>query len=586
MRFYLPQRTQRLNSRQNVVSVVLSWCPLWLVLLLPFASFAQKNKQLSEQQQMQFDAAYFNGNKEKLLGNYDEAINQFKACLYIDDTKADVYYMLADVYYTKNLMIDAEEYAKKAIALNKENIWYQILLADIYQARKKYEDGAKLHVEISKRENETGHLTEAAYLYAVAKNYSAAIKTLEQLEKIIGVNEDVIRQKEQIYMAQNKIPQAKREVEKLIALRPNETRYLGMLADLYMSSNKTKEALELYDKILLLEPENGYAHFSYADYYNSKNDITNWYKHTLAGMGAKNVDVKTRLAILVQFIGNAQNIDGYRLKCYELADALAKANPDEATAHMVKGDLYVQDNLFKEARENYLKAVELEPNTLVAWQQIVYCSGELRDNKLLQSDCEKALEYFPMEVVFYAYHAIASMQLKEYDKAVSSATKGIEHAEGNDEVLIQLYSNLGDANHYLKNDSACYAAYEKALSIDKNNAYALNNYAYFLSLRKTNLEKAEEMSKRSMDLDPNNSSYLDTYGWILFQQKRYELAKEYIEKSLVLTPNSAEVVEHLGDILFKLNQPEKALEKWKKAKEFGSDSETLEQKIKEKRYVE
>ena len=253
---------------------------------------------------------------------------------------------------------------------------------------------------------------------------------------------------------------------------------------------------------------------------------------------------------------------------------------------MVMGDLYVQDKLFSEARNKYQRAVELEPNTLVAWQQMIYCSGEMRDNKLLQSDCEKAIEYFPMEVLFFAYHTIASIQLKEYEKAVKSASKGIELAEGNDEVLIQLYSNLGDANHYLKNDSACYAAYEKALAIDKNNAYALNNYAYFLSLGKTQLEKAEEMSKRSLDLDPVNSSYLDTYGWILFQQKRYELSKEYIEKSLAASPNSAEVVEHMGDVFFKLNKPEKALEFWNKAKELGSDSETLDKKIKEKKYVE
>lgn len=545
----------------------------------------QKKQALSELQQMQFDAAFFNGNKEKILGNYDEAINQFKACLYIDETKSAVYYMLADVYYSKGLLIDAEMYAQKAIKLDGLNIWYQLLLAEIYQARKKYTEAGKQHLLLSKRENEAGHLTEAAYLFARGRDYHAAIKTLDRLEKVIGVNEEIIRQKEQIYMAQNKIAKAIKEVQKLIALKPNETRYLGMLADLFMNSNKPTEALKLYDKILELEPGNGYAHFAYADYYNSKNDEASWYKHTLLGMQSSNIEVKTKLAILVNIIANAK-MDGHRLKCYELADAFVKGNPQEATAYMVLGDLYVQDKLFKEARSKYERAVELEPNTLVAWQQIIYCSGEMRDNKMLQADCERAIEYFPMEVLFYAYHTIASLQLKEYEKAVKSATKGVELAEGNDEVLIQLYSNLGDANHYLKNDSACYAAYEKALTIDKNNAYALNNYAYFLSLGKTQLEKAEEMSKRSLDLDPGNSSYLDTYGWILFQQKRYELAKEYIEKSLAVSPNSAEVVEHMGDVMFKLNKSEKALEYWNKAKELGSENEMLDRKITEKKYVE
>ncbi len=534
---------------------------------------------------MQFDAAYFNGTKEKMLANYDEAINQFKACLYLDDTKAAVYYMLADVYYSKGFMADAEENILKAIKLDEKNIWYQNLLAEIYQARKKYEEAGKQHILLSKRENQVGHLTDAAYMFTMARDFSSAIKMLDQIEKLIGVNEDVVKQKEQIYLAQNKLPKAIKEVEKLIALKPNETRYLGMLADLYMANNKTEEALKLYDKILQLEPDNGIAHFAYADYYNGKNDRANWYKHTLLGIGSNNVEVRTKLSVLVNFIANV-SIDDHRKKCYELCEAFIRANPQEATAYMVTGDLYVQDNKFKEAREQYIHAVEFEPNTLVAWQQIIYCSGEMRDNKMLQKDCENAMEYFPMEVLFFAYHTIASLQLKEYEKAVSSATKGIELAEGNDEVLIQLYSNLGDANHYLKNDSACYAAYEKALVLDKNNAYALNNYAYFLSLRKTKLDKAEEMSKRSIDLEPENASYLDTYGWIMFQQKRYDLAREYIEKSLKKSPNNAEVIEHLGDVLFKLNQPDKALENWKRAKELGSENNTLEQKIKEQRYVE
>lgn len=547
---------------------------------------AQKKKApLSEAQQMQFDAAYFNGTKEKMLANYDEAINQFKACLYLDDTKAAVYYMLADVYYSKGLMRDAEEQVLKAIALEEENIWYRTLLAEIYQAQKKYKEAGEQHVLLSKKENEVGHLTDAAYMYSMAREYGTAIKMLDRIEKLIGVNEEIVRQKEHIYLTQNKLPKAIKEIEKLIALKPNETRYLGMLADLYMANNKVDDAIKLYDKILQLEPDNGIAHFAYADYYRSKNDKTNYYKHTLLGMGSANIEARTKLTLLVGFIGN-DDIDNHRLKCHELADAFMKANPREATAYMVKGDLLVQDKLHADARKAYLMAVDLEPNTLVAWQQIIYCSGEIRDNKQLQKDCENAISYFPMEVLFFAYHAIASTQLKEYDKAVSSATKGIELAYGNDEILIQLYSNLGDANHYLKNDSACYAAYEKALSIDKNNAYALNNYAYFLSLRKTNLEKAEEMSKRSNDLEPGNASYLDTYGWIMFQQNRYDLAKEYIEKSLAVSPNNAEVIEHLGDVLYKQNQTDKALEKWKKAKELGSESQTLDKKIKEQRYVE
>ena len=151
--------------------------------------WGQTKQALSEQQQIQFDAAFFNGNKEKILGNYDEAINHFKACLYLDDTKAAVFYMLADVYYSKGLMIDAEMFAQKAIQLDGQNIWYQILLAEIYQARKKYNEAGKQHLLLSKRKNEAGHLTEAASLFARGREYKSAIQTLDKLEQVIGVKQ-------------------------------------------------------------------------------------------------------------------------------------------------------------------------------------------------------------------------------------------------------------------------------------------------------------------------------------------------------------------------------------------------------------
>ncbi len=546
---------------------------------------AQKNTQLSEAQQIQFDAAYINGTKEKLLGNYDEALNQFKACLYIDGTHSAVYYMLADVYYTKGSMQDAEDNIQKALKLDPRNIWYKKLEVEIYEIRKKYTKAAEGHLELSKVENKVGHLVDASYMYTLEKQYAKAIKMLELVEKEVGVNEDIIRQKEQIYLAMDNLKAAIKEIEKLIKAYPKQTKFLGMLADIYMVNGKPEKAIELYDRILKMESENGFAHFAYSDYYKAKGDKVKSYNHLKQGLASKDVDVKTKLEMIVGFIGD-NTYEDHRKKCYELAETFIQANPTEAMSYLVLGDLYVQDDEYALGRQQYRKSIALEPKVLVAWQQAVFCSGQLRDNALLHKDCEEAIEYFPNEVLFYVYNAIACMQLKQYDKAVDNAQKGVELAEGNNDMLLQLYSNLGDAYHYLKNDSACDASYEKALSIDKNNPYALNNYAYFLSLRKHKLEKAEEMSKRSIDLEPGNASYLDTYGWIMFQQKRYDLAKEYIEKSLKIAPNSTEVIEHLGDVYFKLNQPEKALENWNKAKELGSDSETIEKKINEKKYVE
>lgn len=555
------------------------------VLFISTFAYAQKPKPISEAEQIKFDINYINANKEKLLNNTDEAIKLFKSCLTLQPDNAAVNYMLSQLYTQKQMYEDAELYAKRAVKFDDTNTWYKKQLAEVYKFRKKYEDAAPVYLEIARQDKDALMEVEAAYMYVLAHNYKKAIKTLDKVEKHIGINEDVIKQKEQIYLSLNKLKKAIIEVEKLIKAFPTDARYVGMLADLYMANNKTAKAIELYEKVLAMDPQNGFALFALADYYRTINDKEKYYSYMKSGMGSKTMDVKPKLTAMISFM-SYKVFDDHHDRCFELAKIFVAANPYEATAYMVLGDLYNQDKDYESARTEYLKAVALEPSSYMAWQQIVFCSSELRNNNYLQKDCEQALEYFPNEAAFYIYYSVASMQLKEYEKAFDSAKKGIEIAGDQKETLLQLYSTLGDASHYLKRYGSCDSAYEAALKIDGNNAYALNNYAYFLSLRNVSLDKAEQMSKKSLEIEPENSSYMDTYGWILYMKKDYEKAKEYIEKSLKATPNNGEVLEHLGDVEYRLGQKEEAMKNWKKAKELGSSGEFLDKKISEGKIYE
>ena len=554
-------------------------------LMLSISVHGQKSKPLSESDKIRFDATFINANKEKLIKNLDESIKLFKVCLTLQPDNAAVNFLLSEVFEEKQMLEDAELYAKRSVKFDETNTWYKKQLADTYTKRKNYKDAAELYLEIAKLDKDLSMEVEAAYLFLLAQDYKNAIKTLDDIEKKAGINEEIIKQKEQIYLSQNKLSKAIQEVEKLIHAFPKDVKYVGMLADLYMANNKTEKAIELYLQVIKLDSQNGYAHFALADYYLSKGDKELYYSYTKIGMSSKTIDVKSKLSAMVSFIAT-KNIDQYANRCFELAHIFIEANPFEATSYMVLGDLYEQNKEFETAHTQYLKAVSLEPSTFMAWQQLLVCGSELRNNNYLQKDCEQALEYFPNEAVFYVYHSVACMQLKEYEKAFNSAKKGIELSAEQKETLIQLYATLGDASYYLKRYGACDSAFEAALALDPNNSYALNNYAYFLSIRIIQLDKAEQLSKKSMEIEPENSSYMDTYGWILYQKKEFEKAKEYIEKSLAITPNSAEVIEHLGDVLYKLNQKNEAIKNWKRAKELGSSGEFLDKKIKEEKLYE
>ena len=131
-----------------------------------------------------------------------------------------------------------------------------------------------------------------------------------------------------------------------------------------------------------------------------------------------------------------------------------------------------------------------------------------------------------------------------------------------------------------------YAAYDSALVYNPSNIGALNNYAYYLSVEQRDLDKAEEMSYKTVKAEPNNSTYLDTYAWILFEKGNYAEARIYIDNAMKSDGGKSDViVEHCGDIYFMTGDVEGALGYWKKALEMGSESKTLKQKIEKKKFI-
>jgi tetratricopeptide (TPR) repeat protein len=215
---------------------------------------------------------------------------------------------------------------------------------------------------------------------------------------------------------------------------------------------------------------------------------------------------------------------------------------------------------------------------MMVWEQVLFCAQQIPNYNYLLVDCEKMIQAFPDYGVAYFYHSIAARQLEMMDSAVVSARMAVSLAK-DEEMVLQMLSNLGDIAHYAKHYETSDSAFEAVLALEPNSALALNNYAYFLSLRNSQMDKALNMSKKSLELDPNNPSNLDTYGWILYSLDKFDEAKIYIEKSLKISPNNAEVLDHLGDVFFRLGNKEEANINWRKAQLLGLNSAELQQKI-------
>jgi tetratricopeptide (TPR) repeat protein len=547
-----------------------------LFLFLLFAhSFAQPA--MSEKDRLSFDKLFFDGNKEKIIKNYEEAEKHFKAALAINQSSADVNFQLAFVLYSNKKRDEAINYAEKAVKLAPENVWYAKFLINCFKETSQVNEAIAQCERTFKLTKNIDFLNLKADLQLRKGDYTNAVKTYDQLEKYFGSNENYTLQKEKLYLILNKPAKAIKELEKFVASNPDNTTIKGMLADLYLNYKQQEKAIKLYSEILQVEPKNGYAAFSLADYYKSKDDLEKYYEMVKLGMASK-VDPNAKLKMLSILIPSKVFGSDHLKKCDALVDVFLETNANNPEPYLFKGDLFLQQSDFENARIWYIKATEVNPSELVAWDQIIVCDQQLSKFDWMKEDCKKMMELFPQYPAPYIYFGVACKRLGKIEEALNPSRLGITFAT-DEESLISLLLNLGDVAFHSNQFELSDSAFEAVLAMSPDNSLALNNYAYFLSLRNKDLDKAENLSKRSLVFDPTNAASLDTYGWILFMKGDYEQAKVQIEKSLKSFENSAEVLEHYGDVLFKLGQKEAALVQWKKAASLGGNSPALTRKI-------
>ena len=234
-----------------------------------------------------------------------------------------------------------------------------------------------------------------------------------------------------------------------------------------------------------------------------------------------------------------------------------------------------------------LKVISLDSSRYIIWELLLRMDAALNDFRAASGHSSRAIAMFPMQPFPYLMEGLSYSQEKKYEEAIKSLKRGVSLVVDDKELLTNFYMYLGDAYYQAGDAAEAFKAYEKVLQFDPVNAYVLNNYSYYLSLRKENLAKAASMAKKANEISPGNASFEDTYAWVLYQQGYYQEALPWIEKALANDKDpSAEVLEHYGDILFKLGRNNEALDYWIKASEAGEGSKFLQQKIKEKKLYE
>jgi tetratricopeptide (TPR) repeat protein len=273
-------------------------------------------------------------------------------------------------------------------------------------------------------------------------------------------------------------------------------------------------------------------------------------------------------------------VENIKNQALELADILVATHPGDPKAHSMRADFLVREERFQEARDEFRNVIALDSSRFLVWENLLRVEAELGDYRAMKDESYRMIELFPVQPLGYLFHGVAAYQLKDYETALNAFKQGVQFVFANNLLSSQFYAYLGDVSYQTGDAKTAFEYYEKTLQYDPNNSYVLNNYAYYLSLKGENLEKAETMAQKATTLDPANSANLDTYGWVLYKLGRYQDAEIWIRKALDAGAGEDPVVlEHYGDVMYKLDQPEKAREYWYKAQQAGKGSEFLGKKI-------
>ena len=531
---------------------------------------------------------FYDACKEKTKGNVDIAQNLFAECLKINPNNAPANYEIANLYRYTGKYEEALGSAKIAALSDEKNEWYAILYIECLHNKHLYtEAAARYEILVKKYPYRADFYQGLAGEYIYANKPDKAIQAYTRSQQAIGTNDDVTLQKAKLYMQLKRWDEAEAELKKLIAANSKETHYYTYLADLYQQEGKPEKALETYTNILKTDSLNPFVHLAMADYYHQQHQDDAFFSELKKAFTNDDLDIDNKVKILMSYYNITEQNEKLLPQAYELCNLLVAEYPNSPKAHSIYADFLYRDKKIKEATDELRKVLLYDKSKYAIWDQLLRCETRINAFDSVAKHSEEVIELFPEQPESYFFNGFAYIRLKQYQKAIQPLKEGKQFVFENTPLSVEFSSSLGEAYNALKDYDKSDKEFDQALQLDPDNASVLNNYAYYLSIRKEKLEKAEKMSKRSLELTPNSISYIDTYGWILYQEHKYEEAKKYLEKAFDRGGfNRAAIVEHYGDVLYKLNEIDKAVENWKKAKELGNDSDLLNKKIADKKLYE
>ena len=568
---------------------------VFLIGLLASCATAVKTQGLSAEAQRRLDYYYLEATKSKLAGNHDDAFELYRHCLDINSDAGEALYNLGLYYAGLDDSLHCVSCLRRAVDLEPDNIDYKQALASFYlQNRDNGRAAPVLEDMVRCNPARSDVLAQLVSIYVGQEDYRKAIHALDRIETLEGRNVSLSMEKFRFYHELGEDDKAFAELESLAGENPHDLAYRVLIGDQYLLADQPDKARAIYDEVRRKEPENQALRLSMLDYYKNTGQDSLYQVQLEDLLYGKGIEERARAILMRNYVIDCENAHKDSTVVLEAFNRMFQSVPETVDMLMLYASYLQMKHMEGELEAVLERILKIEPDNQAALYQLVQLAVRHDDYPKVVDVCTRGIMHYPDQLPYYFYLGFSYYQLERQDKALDVFRKGARQIRPDTDrgIVSDLYSIMGDLYYSNGLRDSAFMAYDSCLVYNPDNIGCLNNYAYYLSLERMDLDKAEEMSHRTIVAEPRNKTYIDTYAWILFMKGRYSEAKMYMDRVLVGDIANDEevsggVLEHAGDIYARCGDMEGALKYWRMAQKKGEDiSPLLDKKIRQKKYIE
>ena len=551
--------------------------------------------------QSTFDYFFLEAEKCRLAEDYSSAMDLYRHCLDINPKAPEALYNIGVLHLFLPSDSLGTAYIRQACERDANNPYYLETLAAYYLSKRDAEQAIPvLERMASLQPRRSDILSQLVQLYNTVDDTDKAIGALNRIELLEGTNPQISVEKFRLYKEKGQLDSAFVQLQTLCDNAPHDMNLRIMVGSLYIEAGDTLKALEIYDEVRRQEPTNNNLQVAMIDYYHDIGNIERYNQMRDSVLFLPDSPPPLRVLLLKSYISDVQRDSTYAPRLDAAFDTLLARPQENSEMLIMKAAWQLYSKQPQEAVCQTMRQVlDVEPGNETALSQLLQYYAEQNDEKGVEDISRRGLNYHPEEIAYAYYLGMALAEQKKLADATEVLQQGLRVRTEfvSPHLVSNVFAVLGDIYYQQQMEQQAFAAYDSALVYKDDNIMCLNNYAYYLSLKGEQLDKAEEMSYRTIRQEPDNITYLDTYAWILFKKEDYAHARSYMDK--VVNPEKTDeelladeqlqgnLIEHAGDIYALLGETETALRLWKLAKEKddGTCTPQLKKKLKRKKYL-